>query len=148
MKGCAGFFAVMVLALAGIAAAAQPAEPDLQKAALQYLGVHAQILALKQSECAMGVTAPPKSYEDLLDGEVLPVFTPAVRVERRRSFITLKPALLASGEGYIRKMLEETAKSGTLSKDFRCGYVTGLLTSALQQTRKAWGEVAFSGAAR
>jgi hypothetical protein len=111
--------------VAGAAMAAQPAEADLQKQALQYLGVHAQVLALKQSECAMGVTAPPKSYEDVLDSEVLPAFAAALRAERRRSFIALKPALLGSGEGYIRKMLEETAKSGTLSKDFRCGYVTG-----------------------
>lgn len=148
MQGCAGFFLTMVFPLAGIAAAAQPAEPDLQKAALQYLGVHAQILALKQSECAMGVTAAPMSYEDFLDAEVVPAFAVAVRAERRKSFLALKPALLGGGEGYIRKMLEETAKSGTLSKDFRCGYVTGLITNALHQTKKAWGEVLLSGHAR
>lgn len=144
---CMAAFASGLL-VAGAAIAAQPAEADLQKQALQYLGVHAQVLALKQSECAMGVTAPPKSYEDMLDGEILPAFAAALRAERRRFFIALKPALLGSGEGYIRKMLEETAKSGTLSKDFRCGYVTGLITSALQQTRKAWGDLALSTVSR
>jgi hypothetical protein len=134
--------------VAGAAMAAQPAEADLQKLALQYLGVHAQVLALKLSECAMGVTAPPKSYEEMLDSEVLPAFASAQRADRRRAFIALKPALLGGGESYIRKMLEETAKSGTLSRDFLCGYVTGLITSALQQTRKAWGDQAVSGVAR
>ena len=149
MKGCAGYFAVIILLLAGIASAAQPTDADLQKVALRYLGVHAHLLALKQSECAMGVTAPPKSYEDLLDGEILPAFAAAVRVERRRPFMYLKPGLIAGADEYIKKSLEETAKSGALSKDFRCGYVTGLITEALQQTRKAWGELAvMTGAAR
>lgn len=132
----------------GIAMTAQPQEPELQKAALQYLGVHAQILALKQSECAMGVTGAPKSYEDVLGTEVLPAFPAGVREERRKSFISAKPALIGGGDSYIKKMLEETARSGNLSKDFRCGYITGLITSAWQQSRKAWSDLLVQGAGR